>query len=196
MKTIYFVTGNKTKILHANEALNKLGYSVVSRKIDILEPREENPEKVVLEKAVQASKEIQKPLIVEDSGIFIKALSGFPMTFVNFAVATLGIANILKMMEGVEDGSVEFRQSLAYIEPETKEPVVFSYVDGGFTISRKIWKSKDSNTAEFDKILVPPGESKPLCTFSKKWGAERDVRQNKDRIHYHQLARWLEIREK
>ena len=195
MKTIIFVTSNKTKILHANEALNKLGYRVVSHKIDIIEPREEDPKKVVYGKALQAFKQINKPLIVEDSGIFIKALNGFPMTFVNFAVSTLGVENILKLMKVVKDRSVEFHQSLAYIEPGMKKPVIFSYVDKGFTISKKIWKSKYSNSAEFDKILIPPGESKPLCTFSKKWRAERDVRQNKNRIHYHQLAKWLAIRD-
>jgi len=189
-KIITFVTGNQTKILHANEAIQKFGYETVGKKLDIIEPREEDPEKIVIEKAIQAFAILKKPLIVEDSGIFIKALNGFPKTFVHFVEDSIGIINIIKMMEGVTDRYVEFRQSLAYIEPGMKEPKVFSYVDGNYTIANRVWIPK-YESGEFDKILIPPGESQPLCMFSKEWRAERDTEANKLTIHYRQLVTWL-----
>ena len=94
------------------------------------------------------------------------------------------------MMEGVTDRYVEFRQSLAYIEPGMKEPKVFSYVDGNYTIANRVWIPK-YESGEFDKILIPPGESQPLCMFSKEWRAERDTEANKLTIHYRQLVTWL-----
>lgn len=193
-KNIIFVTGNPVKILHANTALKKLGFRVIGQKLDIIEPREEDPEKIVIEKAVQAFQQLKKPLIVEDSGIFINALGGFPKTFVHLVLDTLGTKNILKLMEGVENRSVEFRQSLAYIEPGMVEPKVFSYVDGGFTLADKVWESGGNDAGEFDKILIPPQELKPLSMFSKEWRARRDAIQNKGAIHYEQLARWLKSR--
>jgi len=194
-KNIIFVTGNPVKILHANTALKNLGFSVVGQKLEIIEPREEEPEKVVVEKAFQAFQQLKKPLIVEDSGIFISALGGFPKTFVHFALDTIGIKNILKLMEGTEDRSAEFRQSLAYIEPGMAEPKVFSYIDGGFTLADRVWGNKVNDSGEFDKVLIPPGESKPLSMFSKEWRAKRDAEQNKGTIHYEQLARWLKSRD-
>jgi inosine/xanthosine triphosphate pyrophosphatase family protein len=131
--------------------------------------------------------------MVEDSGIFITALNGFPKTFVHFVQDTIGLANILKMMKGVRNREVEFRQSLAYIEPGMDLPKIFSYVDGGYTLADKIWKPR-YESSEFDKILIPPGENKPLCMFPKTWCAKRDAEQNKERIHYHQLAHWLKTR--
>ncbi|MEK6818361.1 MAG: non-canonical purine NTP pyrophosphatase, partial [Nanoarchaeota archaeon] len=133
---------------HANTALKKLGFGVVGQKLDIIEPREEDPEKVVIEKAVQALQQLKKPLIVEDSGIFIEALNGFPKTFVHFALDTLGIKNILKLMDGVENRNAEFRQSLSYIEPGMNEPKVFSYVDGGFTLADRIWEDGEKDAGE------------------------------------------------
>jgi XTP/dITP diphosphohydrolase len=192
--TITFVTGNQTKILHANEALLGIGYSVAPRKLDMIESREEEPEKVVVEKALQAFRILNEPLIVEDSGLFIRALNGFPKTFVNFAVSTIGVANILKMMEGVDDRYVEFRQSLAYIEPGMTEPKVFSYIDGGYVLADSIWDPKYADARDFDKILIPPGQKKPLCTFSREWRAQRDAAANRETIHYRQLARWLSSR--
>lgn len=194
MKTITFVTGNETKIRHALEAVKGLDINIVGKKLDLRESREEDPALVVSEKANQAFDFLLDNLMVEDSGIFIRALNGFPKTFVHFAEETLGMANILKMMEGVKDRHVEFRQSLAYLEPGMDEPKIFSYVDGNFTLADKIWEPEYGDFAEFNKILIPPRESKPLCTFSPEWQAERDTCANADTIHYRQLAKWLQSR--
>lgn len=194
MKKIIFVTGNATKILHANTALKEFGYEVIGQKMSLIEPREEEPEQVVIKKAIQAFSQINKPLIVEDSGIFIKALNGFPKTYIHFVQETIGVKNILKMMEGVTDRGAEFRQSLAYIEAEMSKPQVFNYTDGGFTVADKVWEDGEEDGGEFDKILIPRGQVKPLSMFSKEWRAKRDVEQNKDQIHYHQLAKWLAVK--
>lgn len=193
LKKIIFVTGNEMKVRHANEAMEKFGYEFISQKLDIIEPKEEDPEKVVIEKANQAFQILKGPLIVEDSGIFIRALNGFPRTFIHFVEDTIGVENILKMMEGITDKHAEFRQSLAYIESGMKEPKVFSYVDGNYTVADKVWEPKHES-GEFDKILIPPGENQPLCMFSKEWRAKRDVEANKETIHYRQLAMWLSLR--
>ena len=192
MKQIIFVTGNKTKVLHANEVLEKFGYQAVSEKLDLIEPREEEPEKIVIEKAYQAFAKLNKPLIVEDAGIFIKALGGFPKTFVHFAEETIGIKGILKLMEGIEDRSAWFKQSLAYMEPGMETPIIFSYVDGGYSVSKEIFDVEDR--AEFDKILIPPGEKATLSMFTKEENAIRDAKNNQGKIHYEQLALWLSNR--
>lgn len=193
-RKIIFVTGNEIKVRHANMAVEKFGLMFIPHKLDIIEPREENPDVIVVEKALQAIKILRKPLIVEDSGIFIEALNGFPKTFVHFVESTVGINNILKMMKGVKNRKTEFRQSLAYIEPNMEKPMIFSYIDGGYTLADKVWIPKYEYTGEFDKILVPPGENKPLCMFTKEWRAKRDVDANQETIHYRQLARYLTSR--
>lgn len=192
---ICFVTGNSTKVLHAQVALEEFGIKVISQKVDLIEPRAENPEEVAREKAIQAFSKLNQPLMVEDSGIFISALNGFPKTFVHLVMDTIGVNGIVKLMEGVMSRSVEFRQSLAYIEPGMDQTQIFSYVDGGYTIADEVWKSTEANGyAGFDQILIPPGENKPLCTFSSDWRAKRDAESNKGNIHYHQLAHWLNNR--
>lgn len=188
---LLFITGNSTKVRHAEVALSGLDIEVVQKKYSLTEPRLENPEEIVLAKAVEAFSVFKTPLIVEDSGIFIKALNGFPKTYVHFAVATIGVAGIVKLMAGETDRSAEFHQSLAYISPSLPAPQVFSYVDGGYQIAQKVWTPEFENTADFDKILIPPGQDKPLCMFPAAWRAERDTSQNSDTIHYRQLARYL-----
>ena len=191
IKKITFVTGNEMKVRHANTAVKEFGIMFVSQKLDIIESRQENPDSVATEKAIQAIKLLDKPLIVEDSCIFIEALNGFPKTFIHFVESTIGINNILKMMKGVKNRKVEFRQSLAYIKPGMKKPLIFSYIDGGYTLANKVWIPKYEDTGEFDKILIPPGQSQPLCMFTKEWRSRRDVYANQETIHYRQLARYL-----
>lgn len=190
-KQIIFVTGSEMKVRHANEALVGTGFKLTAQKLDIIEPRAEDPQEVVIEKALQAIKLINKPLIVEDSGIFIDYLNGFPKTFVHFAESTIGVKNIVKIMEGITNRNAEFRQSLAYIDPRMASPIVFSYVDGNYRIADKVWEPRFEDTGDFDKILIPQGENKPLCMFDKIWRAKRDVEANKETIHYRQLAKWL-----
>ena len=193
LKTITFVTGNKIKVRHANKAVEGTGYRFIPKGLDIIEPREEETDKVVIEKARQAFNILKEPLVVEDSGIYIKALNGFPKTYVHFAEKTIGIKNIIKMLEGIKERQAEFRQSLAYLDPGMKKPKVFSYVDTGFTVADKIWSPK-YDCPGFDRILIPPGQNRPLCTFSGKWRAERDARVNRKTIHYRQLVLWLKKR--
>lgn len=190
IKKITFITNNQRKLLHAQEVFDGLGWKVVSKKLDLIEPREEDPKKVSVEKAIQAFKMFRQPLMVEDSGIFIKSLNGFPKTFVHFVESSIGVENIVKMMDGVVDRTAEFRQSLSYIEPGMKYPKVFSYVDGGYKIADRVWKPK-YKSHEFDRIMIPPGENKPLCMFDKKWRAKRDYESNKGTVHYQQLADYL-----
>jgi XTP/dITP diphosphohydrolase len=188
---LLFITGNPTKVRHAEVALSGLDIQVVQKKYSLTEPRLESPEEIVLAKAAEAFSVFNLPLIVEDSGIFITALNGFPKTFVHFAVSTIGVAGIVKLLAGESDRSAEFHQSLAYISPSQPEPRVFSYVDGGYRVADKVWTPEFEDTADFDKILIPPGQDKPLCMFPAAWRAERDTSQNADTIHYRQLARYL-----
>lgn len=189
---IYFITGNETKVLHAQTALNKYDITVIQKKLEIIEPREEEPEKVAAEKVLQAYEKTHEAVMAEDSGIFIEALNGFPKTFVHFTTDTIGITGILKLLEGKTNRKAEFRQALAYMEPAMKNPKVFSYIDGGFKVAETIQELPgELNIFSFDQILIPPGEEKALCLFDKKWRAERDFKQNGDNMHFVQLAIWI-----
>ena len=124
-KQIIFVTGNEMKVRHANEALVGTDFELVAQKLDIIEPRAEDPKDVVIEKALQAIKIVNKPLIVEDSGIFIDYLNGFPKTFVHFAEETIGVKNIVKIMEGAENRNAEFLDNRWLILSQTCQNLLY-----------------------------------------------------------------------
>lgn len=50
-----------------------------------------------------------RDFIVDDSGLFVDSLKGFPGVWSAYAQKTIGNQGILKLMEGVEDRGAEFR---------------------------------------------------------------------------------------
>ena len=51
-----------------------------------------------------------------DCGFWIDELDGFPKAFVNFALDTIGIQGILKLMEGKENRDCRFTECLSYYD--------------------------------------------------------------------------------
>ena len=128
---IYFVTTNRGKVESVSSALGEYGIKVIHIRREIEEKRSENLEEVTADKVMKAY-EIsgRKPTIAIDSGFFVPSLNGFPGTFTNYALKTIGIEGILKLVEN-RDRKCYFEQCLGYMDSELQEPVVFSSkVDG------------------------------------------------------------------
>ena len=74
---ITVVTGNKNKA--AEVAAFFKGITEVDHiSFDAVEPQSESVEEIARSKAGQAFAALKRPLIVDDTGLFIKALNGFP----------------------------------------------------------------------------------------------------------------------
>ena len=86
-----------------------------------------------------------------DSGFWIDELEGFPRAYVNFALETIGIEGILKLMEGKENRKAQFRTAICLIM-EGEEYLFEGIVKG------KIIEEKRGNTGfGYDPVFVPEG---------------------------------------
>ena len=78
---LWFMTGNKGKVIEAAEHFSKYGIVVKQFDFEAIEPQAEDLESVALAKIEQAIPHLPDPedmLLVEDAGLFIDALDGFP----------------------------------------------------------------------------------------------------------------------
>lgn len=114
MKEIVFVTHNKGKAKSAEKYFNNLKISTYDFELD--EPRSDDIKEIATAKVKQAYNLVKKPCIALDTGFFIEELNGFPRAFVNFALDTIGIQGILKLMSGVENRTCKFEECLAYYD--------------------------------------------------------------------------------
>jgi XTP/dITP diphosphohydrolase len=150
---ILFATSNKGKIENAQKALEPYGITVKQIEMNLTESRSEDPEEIALEKAREAFEQIGQPVIVEDSGFFIDALGGFPMTHIKFSLGTLGVEKILKMLSGAATRSGQWRMTLAYAYGEDKFKT-FTFVEKG-VIADEVKNPVRPTMSDYWKIYIP-----------------------------------------
>ena len=101
---IWFLTGNAGKLAEAQHHLHPLGYEVRLLSVDgenIVEPQASDLETVARAKLEQALGHLPSPqarVLVEDAGLFVDALNGFPGVYSAYALDTLGCHGILRLL--------------------------------------------------------------------------------------------------
>lgn len=182
MKTITYVTGNWAKIESAKKALEPLGFTIDNIKMETPEIQADDVVEVSKYSAKWASEKLNKPVLKNDSGLFVEGLKGFPGVYTHYADDTIGEDGLLKLMEGLDNRNAYFKESLAYCEPG-KEPVVFESITKG-----KIDTKKSGTYGwSWDFIFIPDGEDKTLACFPDE---ERWDFWSQDA--YRELANYLE----
>ncbi|MCS5533567.1 MAG: hypothetical protein NZ736_04855 [Candidatus Poseidoniaceae archaeon] len=106
-KKIWFLTGNLGKVKEAQQHLHKLGYEVEQLVIDeeISEPQSDNLQSVAQAKITQALPYLPNDddmLLVEDAGLFVEHLNGFPGVYSAYVLKTIGCNGILKLLSHLE----------------------------------------------------------------------------------------------
>lgn len=114
MKEIYFVTHNKGKIASASRQLEGVNFKIFEYELD--EPRSDDIKYISKYKVMQSYKLVNKPCISLDCGFWIDELGGFPKAYVNFALDTIGINGVLKLMEKKENRKCRFTECLSYYD--------------------------------------------------------------------------------
>lgn len=166
MKTITYVTGNWAKVESAKHALEPLGFEIDNIKMETPEIQAEDVVEVSKYSAKWACEKLNKPVLKNDSGLFVNALNGFPGVYTHYIEDTIGEDGLLKLMDGIDNRRAYFKESIAYCEPGS-EPVVFEGITKGMIDVKK------SGTFgwSWDFIFIPDGEEKTLGCFAdeERW---------------------------
>jgi XTP/dITP diphosphohydrolase len=123
---IYFVTTNAGKLREARD-LFKEYFDV--QQIDMAYPEFQDDDlgKIAAYGAKYCADRLGKEVIVEDSGLFVDALKGFPGPYSSYVQRTIGNKGVIKLMEGVEGRRAEFRSVVGFCAPGG-EPATFTGV--------------------------------------------------------------------
>jgi XTP/dITP diphosphohydrolase len=111
---ILFATGNKHKVEEATRILGDRGIQVRQLHFKHNEIRSDSLEEIAREAVEAAFSSCGKPIFVEDTGLFIDSMSGFPGTFSAWVQGKIGNQGILRLLEGGEGRSASFRTCIAY----------------------------------------------------------------------------------
>lgn len=151
---ITFITGNEHKVIEAEEIFQKFGVELEHIDLGYMEPQE-SLEEVAKFGAKYVCEKLNKSVIVEDAGLFIRALNDFPGTYSHYVQDTLGNQNILKLMDKVDDRYAEFRSVIGYCAPNSEPKVFLGRVKGQIAL-----EERGNLGFAFDPIFLVPGEGK------------------------------------
>jgi XTP/dITP diphosphohydrolase len=189
MRRIYFATSNKNKFNEASRILEKYGYELVLFSFEKKELQSTDLGEIALQSALIAYTYVNAPVVVEDSGLFIKALNGFPGPFSSYVYKTIGVRGVLKLMEGVTDRSAYFESAVAIVMPP------FERVFKGSVYGRIADSPRGTGGFGFDPIFIPENEDR---TFAEMSVEEKNRYSHRARA-FEKLGIWLksiELREK
>ncbi len=188
--TITFVTSNKGKVASCQKYFNDSDIKLEIYNYDLIEPRTDNVKEIATSKVLQANELVKRPCIALDVGFFIEELNGFPRAFVNFALDSIGINGILKLMEGKSNRKCYFEEYLAYFDGNKIEyftckiPGTLSYEVLGNDTNKK-WSN-------LWYIFIPEGYTKTLAQMTDE---EREERSKTKPPEVFQLfASWIKQR--
>ena len=190
---ILFITSNNAKIALANERLNKHGITVTQKITSTPEIQSLDVGEVALQKAKQLSYTIKTPFIVEDSGLYIDALNGFPGALMKPVLDTIGIQDLLRMLPDGENRSACVKSVLAYHNPELKNEKLFV----GLYQGRIAEDERGDNIRgwKVERIFIPNGFGKTLAEMDENiWIRFLDEFRKDD--HYHKFGEWIEKQNK
>lgn len=113
---LVFVTQNRGKFSEASSILSKHSIRLIMAAHSKVEIQSVSIQDVATYAAVEAYQHIRKPLLVEDTGLFIRSLKGFPGAFSSHVYSTIGIEGVLLLLKGKANRAASFETVLAYFD--------------------------------------------------------------------------------
>lgn len=106
--TVWFLTSNPGKLEEAQLHFGPLGYTIEQLVVPegaIVEPQSDSLQDIAISKLEQAKAYLPSSdamVMVEDSGLFINALDGFPGVYSSYVHETIGCQGILRLLSHLE----------------------------------------------------------------------------------------------
>jgi XTP/dITP diphosphohydrolase len=130
-RKLIFITTNTHKVTEITDMAKALSNEITIEQLDYDYPELQLDaiEAVARESAnyVREQTGLKAPFFLEDSGLIIPALNGFPGPFSAFVFRTIGNEGILKLMadKNGEERTATFKTVVAFCESPKSEPMLF-----------------------------------------------------------------------
>src|SRR3972149_1009478 len=123
-RVIFFATGNFHKVNEARMILSEYNIAAGMLRVKNVEIQNDSLAEIAQASVRDAFNRCHLPVIVEDAGLFVDALKGFPGPYAAYVYKTISNPGLLKLMENVKDRKATFRSVIAYYDGQSA-PVCF-----------------------------------------------------------------------
>jgi len=163
-KVIFFATNNFHKFNEARRVLAEYKIAVGMLRVKALEIQSDSLSDIAQASAIDAFGRCHLPVIVEDAGLFVNALNGFPGPYSAYVYKTVGNVGLLKLMENVEDRKATFKSVIAYYDGHGA-PVCFEGEAAGKIVNEER-RGNGKSGFGFDPIFQPAGNAKTFAEMA------------------------------
>jgi len=181
--TLLFVTSNPNKTLEVRKILNKNGISFQHKDTTYQEIQSSSLKTIATESARYLYEQLKTPLFLEDSGLFVEQLSGFPGPYSSYVYKTIGNSGVLKLMSTVTDRTSRFESVVAYAENDD------IHLFSGIVLGR-IADSKRGKGWGFDPIFIPKNCDETYAEM----GIESKQRVSHRYVAFTKFSDWFKTR--
>lgn len=176
-KIAFFATGNVHKFQEARAVLREFGVSIAMLRIKAIEIQADEIDLIAEASAQEAATRSRIPIFVEDAGLFIRALNGFPGPYSAYVFRRLGTGGILKLMKNISTRDAYFHSVIAFCDPDGPSSIR-SFT--GKAEGRIAFEERGKRGFGFDPVFQPSAE--PNRTFAEM------TRQEKNRYSHRAQA--------
>lgn len=151
---LVFITSNANKVVEVKGILKE--YGIESKHVDLEYPeiQADSLHEVALTSARHLCERVNGPFFVEDAGLFIDALEGFPGPYSSYVHKTIGNSGILKLMERVQQRASRFESVIAHANSIREIFVFRGVVEGSISLEAR------GEGWGLDPIFIPKGANK------------------------------------
>ncbi len=185
-RKLLFLSGNRHKYEEIKPVAAEYGFHVEILPGYKLEIQSDNLAEITVYSALHAYSILMKPVLVEDAGLFITALNGFPGPYSSFVYKTLGVNGILKLMQSITDRRAYFESAVTVIYP----PCIITEtarVHGVIT-----YEPRGDKGFGFDPIFIPNGDERTFAEMSIEEKNKYSHRAKSIRKTFDRLSKCLE----
>lgn len=159
---IRFVTGNPGKVRDARAVLEPLGIHVAHGRAPTQEIQADRLDAIARHKARQLMDRVPLPYFLEDAGLFVRALDGFPGPYSAHAYRTLGCDGLLRLLARPRtDRRARFEAVVAFVDASRRLRLFRGTCDG-----RIATRARGDHGFGFDPIFVPDGQRRTFAQLS------------------------------
>ena len=163
MPELQIITSNNGKIKEFKEIFGDSKYLPVQNNIDYPEIQAPSLEDVVDFGLSWLGEKIEPPFVIDDSGVFIDNFDGFPGVYTRYVYDTIGLAGVLKQMQGVDNRACTFRCVLGLLT-ESGEKQKFVGECSGTLIN----ELRGDEGFGYDPIFIPEGFDKTFAELESE----------------------------
>jgi XTP/dITP diphosphohydrolase len=184
-KVVFFATNNVNKFNEVRRLLTEHRIAVGMLRVKALEIQSESLMEISKASVVDAYARCHLPVVVEDTGLFVKALNGFPGPYAAYVYKTIGNVGLLQLMKKAHCRDAFFESVVAYCDSDQACPMTFvGKVNGEVANEEK--KARNESAFGFDPVFRPVGADR---TFAEMSAVEKNCCSHRAEA-FGRFARW------